>query len=54
MTAAIISPKPVLAEIARIEAAFPTEFRDGARYGLLGNAEGQREKGGNPLGRIVN
>jgi hypothetical protein len=37
-------------EIVRLRDAWPAEFADGARYGLLGKADGPRERGGYPFG----
>lgn len=33
-----------------LKAKFPAEFRDGARTAFLGKGDGQRDKGGYPLG----
>jgi hypothetical protein len=45
-----ISPEAVLAEVARIEAAFPAEFLDGFKSGLDVKVEGRREPGNYPAG----
>jgi hypothetical protein len=37
-------------EVARLCHGWSNEFRDGARYGFLLRFDGEREKGGYPLG----
>ncbi|MCI0601186.1 MAG: hypothetical protein L0Y60_17060 [Beijerinckiaceae bacterium] len=49
MSAQILSPAPVLAEISRIESAFPAEFLDGFKTGLGVKME-TREPGNYPAG----
>jgi hypothetical protein len=40
----------VLAEVARLEAAYPNEFRDGFKCGIGVNVQGARDPGGYPAG----
>ena len=37
-------------EVARLRNKWPDEFRDGARLGFLGRADGEREAGSYPAG----
>jgi hypothetical protein len=41
---------PLADEVARIKAAFPSEWRDGARCAFFRKFEGERDMGGYPKG----